>query len=175
MDHRAIDLLARTPAPSTRVLVADSGLDRIAIAVWRVAVVCALALLLGPWGGRTEWVRPNGSSIRDAAGYDWIALLAGLAALLALVVGRLYRPAVVGAVASSIMALVAFAASAYVSASYALAIEQGNLLIGGAFVAPARYAVFPAAGPPLFTGIAAVGAIAALATTVLWFRPGRDG
>jgi hypothetical protein len=81
-----------------------------------------------------------------------------------LVGGALTRARGHGAVAGGALATLAFAATAYATASYWLELTSGGFELK-------RYVMVPAPGPPYFAAIAAVATILTLGLTIMWCRP----
>ena len=141
--------------------------------LWQFAVVCAVLLLFAPLAPRTTWSaddaapRGNPSSIRDAAGWDMVAPLAGIVAIVGLVTGFLTRPRVVVPVIGAAVATIAFAVTARAAGEYWL-----DLLRGAPFMPD--FTTYPAPGPPFFAVIATAATGFALVLTISWLKPGED-
>lgn len=144
----------------------------------RVALGCAIFMLFGPLGGRTMWVKANGSSTTDAGFYNAAAVFSGVVALLALTVALNMRPRVVVPALTALAAAAAFGLSVYVSGLYVWARWQGEIWFYGAgwFAEDPgpKWMVSLPWGPPYFALAALVGALASLALAVTWlWRPRR--
>jgi hypothetical protein len=142
---------------------------RMETVLWWLTVVCAVLLVLGSLQGRTRWVKESAnarqvSTIRDAAGWDAVAILSGTVAIVALVVGRWARLRPVVAVLCAATAAAAFGAAAVAAGRYWLDLTRGAGQIEG-------YVMQPATGPPLVAVLAVVGAGCALALGLGWLRP----
>ena len=141
--------------------------------LWQCTLVCAFLLLCAPFTPRTTWSadaaapRGNPSSIRDAAGWDMVAPLAGIVAIVGLVAGVLTRPRVVVPVVGAAVATIAFAVTARAAGQYWL-----DLLRGAPFMPD--FTTQPAPGPPFFAIIATVATGFALVLTVSWLHPADD-
>lgn len=140
----------------------------------RAAVVCAVLLLLGPFGGRTTWEAVQGSSAAtDAGGYNAIVVAAGVAALIALGFAHWARPGRVLSLLGMATAVTAFGLGVYATAVFVVARWQGGIWVYAcwcyAAVSPG-WTVTPAPGPPIFMVVALVGAIASVVLAVSWMR-----
>ncbi|MCC7023158.1 MAG: hypothetical protein IT338_10030 [Thermomicrobiales bacterium] len=145
----------------------------------RVALGCAIFMLFGPLGGRTMWVKANGSSTTDAGFYNAAAVFSGVVALLALTVALNMRPRVVVPALTALAAAAAFGLSVYVSGLYVWARWQGEIWFYGAgwFAEDPgpKWMVSLPWGPPYFALAALAGALASLALAVTWlWRPRGD-
>lgn len=152
---------------------------RIETVLDRIAVGCAIFLLFAPLGGRTMWVSKT-STATDAAGYNVVAVLAGIVALAALAVALWMRPQeVILPVLGTLVAAAAFGISAYVSGVDVWARLHGQVWSYAGWTASAavrtKSTVYPAWGPPFFTAAALLGAIATLSLAILWLRLGEGG
>ena len=138
--------------------------------LWWLTVACSVLLVLGSVQGRTRWVKESANArrvsttIRDAAGWDAVAILSGTVAIVALVVGRWARSRPVVAVLCAATAAGAFGAAALAAGRYWLDLSRGAGQIEG-------YVMHPATGPPLVAVLAVVGAGCALALGLGWLRP----
>jgi hypothetical protein len=143
--------------------------------LWWLTTGCATLLLFGPSAGRTTWIRQGGGVVKDAAGYDWLALCSGIVAIVSLTVGLWARPRVLLPVLGAAAAVVAFLLTAVASGSYWMAILRGDVTHNG-IVLPASegWTVYPASGPPFFAVIATIGTAFALGLTVYWLTPAED-
>jgi hypothetical protein len=149
----------------------ETQADRV---LWWLAISCTVLLLFGPLGGRTEWVHRDGATITDAAGYDWLAPLAGVVAIIGLGVGRRSRQHAPIAVLGAAVATISLSSMVVVAGTYWLAIERGDLQSHGVVLDQSGgYFVRPAAGPPFVALIAAVAATFAVILTVRWLSPPR--
>jgi hypothetical protein len=145
--------------------------SRAETAILRFALVAAVLLVFAPFGSRTTWTDRTGAEIRDAAGWDWIAALAGAAAIAALAGDRLTRLRVPCASFCAAVAAGAFGVATFAAGSYWAAIERGSLQPQMFTLDLAVYAVRPAPGPPYFTAIAAIGVACAMLLALRWLRP----
>jgi hypothetical protein len=141
--------------------------------LWLLAIVCAVLLLFAPFTPRTTWFydgpdpRRNPSTIRDSAGWDMVAPLSGLVAIIGLVVGVLSRRRIVIPSFCAVVATVAFAVTALAAGQYWMELSRG----AGAM---AQFVMKPAPGPPYFAVIATVATGFALLLTVTWLAPATD-
>jgi hypothetical protein len=141
--------------------------------LWQFAVVYAVLLLFAPLTPRTTWSadetlpRGNPSSVRDAAGWDMVAPIAGVVAIVGLVAGYLSRPLVIVPVIGAAIATTAFAVAARAAGTYWL-----DLLRGAPFMPD--FTMYPAPGPPFFAIVATVATGFALVLMVSWLKPGED-
>ena len=55
--------------------------------VSRIAMASAILLLIAPMTPRTSWTHAYGGGETHSAGWDWVALLSGIAAIVALAIG----------------------------------------------------------------------------------------
>jgi len=139
--------------------------------LWRIAVGCAALLLLAPATPRTSWVSlPEsefgpGGGMTHSAGWDWIALLLGIVAIVSLIAGRRLRTGVAGAVLSAVVAAICFAVAAAAALGHWLDLMSGSL-------DEARWVIYPAPAVAYFAAIAAVGMVAALVRLGSWLHPG---
>lgn len=86
-------------------------------------IVCALLLVLVSLNGRTVWTKgpapnPAAPTIRDAAGWDWVARVSGVLAISSIGLGWRWRHRPGVAVAAAAAATVAFGWSAVVAWRY---------------------------------------------------------
>jgi hypothetical protein len=145
---------------------------RIETVLWWLTVACAIVLFFVGLTGRTRWVEdhanPNrATKVVDSAGWDWVARLAGIAAIGGLAVGRWARSrfgvAVLGAAATT----AAFGWAAVVAGHYWLVLTQGTGQIEG-------YVMYPATGPPYVAVLATVGTGFALVLAISWLLPATE-
>ena len=137
------------------------------------ALVCAVLLFFAPVSGRTTWIsaepRETGGtgSIRHSAGWDWVAPLCGVVAIVGLAVGAVARPRVAGPVLGAAVATVALAGAAAAAWGHWRDAASGALDLRG-------FTTHPAPAAPAFALIAALGALCALVLALGWLKPG-DG
>ena len=135
----------------------------------RLAIACALLLLLAPLTPRTSWVGGDGhetrgtSSMRHSAGWDWVMPVCGIAAILGLATGRRARPGGAFRVVGVAVALIAFTGAAVAAGGHWRDAAGGALDMRGFMTRPA-----PGALP--FALVALLGAGCALALAVGWLR-----
>lgn len=141
---------------------------------WGAAAGCAFLLLFGPLGGRTAWVGREGGTSGEAAGYEWVVLLAGALAVVALLLGRPSRPGMAGTAAAALVACAAFGMAAWSAGSYALALARLGFPFGRARLLPGGEIVIAAAGPPVFAAIAAVGLACCVGLVFAWSKSARE-
>ena len=135
--------------------------------IWRLAMACALVLLLGIFPfWRTEWVGRGGYA-RDSAGWDWLAVLSGLIAIAGLAIGASVRPRVLGPVLGAAAAAVAFAVAAYAAGSY------WSAVLSGMVPSEPRLTMRPSFAVPVFAALATVGAGCAVVLAISWLRLGE--
>ena len=139
--------------------------------LWRIAVGCAALLLCAPMTPRTSWTSlPDsevaaGGGMTHSAGWDWIALLLGIIALVSHIVGRRQRPGVAGAVFSTTIASISLAVAGAAALGHWLDLMSGSL-------SEARWVIYPAPAVGYFAAIAIVGTVAALVLLGSWLHPG---
>jgi len=140
----------------------------------RVAIGCAIFLLLGPLGGRTTWEEVRGtSSATDAGAYNAVAVFSGVVALAALGSALWARPRPVLPLLGAAAAVAAFGLTAYAAGVFVVARLQGGIWVYACWCFERLHdgwTVTPAPGPPFFALAALVGAIASLALAVSWLR-----
>ena len=141
--------------------------------LWRIAVGCAALLLCAPMTPRTSWtylpateVGAAGGGMTHSAGWDWIALLLGIVALVSLIVGRRLRPGIAGAVFSAMIASISLAGAAAAALGHWLDLMSGSLNY-------ARWVIHPAPAVAYFAAIATVGMVAALVLMGSWLHAGH--
>jgi hypothetical protein len=121
---------------------------------------------------RTSWTSlPQsevgaGGGMTHSAGWDWIALLLGVVAVLSLIVGSQQRPGITGAVLSAIVASISFAVAGAAALGHWLDLMSGSL-------SEARWVINPAPAVGYFAAIAIVGMVAALVLLGSWLHPGH--
>jgi hypothetical protein len=133
--------------------------------LWRIAIGCAALLLCAPMTPRTSWAGDGGAGMTHSAGWDWIAPLLGIVALVSLIVGRRRRPGVAGAGFSAIVASVSFAGASAAALGHWLDLMSGSL-------AEARWVIYPAPAVACIAAIAMVGMVAALVLLGSWLHYG---
>jgi putative copper export protein len=139
--------------------------------LWRLAIGCAALLLFAPMTPRTSWTylpqseSGPGGGMTHSAGWDWIAPLLGIVALVSLIVGRRRRPDVAGAVFSATIASISFAGAAAAALGHWLDLMSGSLR-------EARWVIYPAPAVGYFAAIAIVGMVAALVLLGSWLHQG---
>jgi hypothetical protein len=147
-------------------------MDRTTVAervLWRIAVGCAALLLCAPMTPRTSWTflaqseSGPGGGMTHSAGWDWIAPLLGIVALVSLIVGRRRRLGVVASVLSTMVASISLAASAAAALGHWLDLRSGSLSV-------ARSVIHPAPAVAYFAAIAIVGTVAALVLLGSWLH-----
>src|SRR5215211_1629987 len=131
--------------------------------LWRIAIGCALLLLCAPMTPRTSWAGEGGAGMIHSAGWDWIAPLLGIVALVSLVVGRRRRPSVAGAIFSALIASITFAVASAAALGHWLDLMSGSLAV-------ARWVIYPAPAVGYFAAIAIVGPVAALVLLGSWLH-----
>jgi hypothetical protein len=136
--------------------------------LWRIAVACSALLLFTPMTGRTSWsyvggseMRAEGGTIIHFAGWDWIVPLAGVIAVVSLLIGRRLRPGIKRPVQCSAIA------SLGLSVATAAALGHWHDLIPGS-LAMGRWVISPAPAVGYFAGISAVGLVASLVLLGAW-------
>jgi hypothetical protein len=102
-----------------------------------------------------------------SAGWDWVAPLLGIVAMVSLIVGSRQRPGVAGAVVSAMVASISLAVAAAAALGHWLDLRSGTLSI-------ARSVIHPAPAVAYFAAIAIVGMVAALVLLGSWLHPGGD-
>ena len=135
--------------------------------LWRIAVGCAALLLCAPITPRTSWTGEGGASNTHSAGWDWIALLLGIVALVSLIVGRRQRPAVAGAVFGAMIASISLAVAGAAALGHWLDLMSGSLNLN-----EPRWVIHPAPAVGYFAAIAIVGMVATLVLLGSWLHPG---
>ena len=100
-----------------------------------------------------------------SAGWDWIAPLLGVVALVSLIVGRRQRPGVAGAVFSAAIASISLAGAGAAAVGHWLDLMSGSLR-------EARWVIYPAPAVAYFAAIAMVGLVAALVLLGNWLHQG---
>jgi hypothetical protein len=138
---------------------------RVERVLWTGAVVCAVLLLFAPFTPRTTWTQGSGAAVRHSAGWDWVAALLAIMAIVGLSVGMRSRPRVLMAVSGAAIAA-AFAGSAAASIGHWVSLTMGALDRAGWSLQPAPYV-------GLFAVIAGIGAICSLIRLRTWLRPGE--
>ena len=131
---------------------------------WRISVAASALLLFAPATPRTSWSYDRGGGMTHSAGWDWIALMSGVVALICLIVGRFFRPSVLISALAALLASVALAISAAASLGHWLDLMSGNLEL-------ARWTIRPAPAVAPFAAIAAAGMAASLVLLGTWLRP----
>ena len=141
--------------------------------LWRIAVGCAALLLCAPMTPRTSWTylpqseSGPGGGTTHSAGWDWIAPLLGIVAVISLIVGRRQRPGVAGAVFSATIASIGLAVAGAAALGHWLDLRSEWLSI-------ARSVIHPAPAVAYFAAIAIVGLVAALVLLGSWLHPSGD-
>lgn len=139
-------------------------------AALQLALIGAVLLLFAPLTPRTTWTydgpkpRGNPATIRDSAGWEWVAPLAGIVAIVALALAVVSRHRIVVPSFGAAVAAVAFAVAALAAGDSWLALSRGA-------AARAEFAAHPAPGPPYFTVIAITASALAVLLTVSWLVP----
>jgi hypothetical protein len=138
--------------------------------VYRVVLACAILLLSAPMTPRTSWVGLPANEMgggtggmRHSAGWEWVALLCGIAALAAVVFGLWARPAPVAPSVGAAVAAVAFLAAGLAAGGHWWDGVSGRLAEWG-------YVTYPAPAAPFFAIVGLLGAVLALALAADWFR-----
>jgi hypothetical protein len=103
--------------------------------------------------------------VRHSAGWDWIALLLGIVAIIALIAGSRLRPGVAGAVLSAVVAAISFAVAAAAALGHWLDLMSGSL-------DEARWVISPAPAVAYVAAIAFAGMVATLVLLGSWLHPG---
>jgi hypothetical protein len=134
--------------------------------LWQLAAVCAVLLLFAPLTPRTSWSH-RGGGMRHSAGWDWIAPMSGVVALIGLGLGAVARPRVPSAVAAA-----ALTAAAFGAATIAAAGHWGSLAIGAMGIDD--WTLYPAPAVFHFAVIASAGTVLTLVLLGVWLRPGDD-
>lgn len=138
-----------------------------------IAFSCAFVLLLAPLGDRTYWKRRQGSRVYDNFPYDFLALLAGVAAIFALCVALSSRPSRQRMVIGAIIAAIAFGMTAAALGFYWTEAARGVFRLDGAVFESSRWTVHPMTGYREFAITSAIGATSTFALALLWQR--REG
>jgi hypothetical protein len=133
--------------------------------LWRLAMGCAVLLLFALSTPRTSWTHVEGYGMTHSAGWDWIALLSGIVAIVALSLGRWSRPSVPGAATGVAVAAVAFAVSAAASAGHWYSLATGALNLEW------EWTTYPAPLVLPFAVVAIAGAVCSLVLVGTWLRP----
>jgi hypothetical protein len=128
-------------------------------------VVSASLPLSAPMTPRTSWTGEGGASNTHSAGWDWIALLLGIVALVSLILGRWQRPGVGGAVVGATIASSSFAVAGAAALGHWLDLMSGSL-------DDARWVIHPAPAVAYFAAISIFGMVAALVLLGSWLHPG---
>ncbi len=137
--------------------------------LWRIAVGCAALLLCAPMTPRTSWTflaqseSGPGGGMTHSAGWDWIAPLLGIVALVSLIVGRRRRLGVVASVLSTMVASISLAVAGVAALGHWLDLRSGSLSVAGSVIHPAPALAYSAA-------IAIVGMVAALVLLCSWLQ-----
>jgi hypothetical protein len=111
--------------------------------LWRIAVGCAALLLCTPMTPRTSRTylpqseSGPGGGMTHSAGWDWIAPLLGIVALVNLIIGRRQRPGVVASVFSTMVASISLAVAAAAALGHWLDLGSGSLSVAGSVIRPA--------------------------------------
>jgi hypothetical protein len=100
-----------------------------------------------------------------SAGWDWIAPLLGIVALVSLIIGRQRRPGVAAAVFSASVASISLAVTAAAALGHWLDLRSGSLSLP-------RWVNHPAPAVAYFAAIAVVGMVAALVLLGSWLHQG---
>jgi hypothetical protein len=90
-----------------------------------------------------------------SAGWDWIAPLLGIVAMVSLIVGRRQRPGFAGAVVSAMVASISLGLAGAAALGHWLDLRAGSLAV-------ARSVMHPAPAVGYFAAIAIIGMVAAL-------------
>jgi hypothetical protein len=144
-------------------------MDRAQGLFWKIAIACAVLLLLAPMTGRTSWSFVGGESgggtggMTHSAGWDLVAPICGLIAIAILLVGVGLRTEGWRAVWCGAIAFLALAAAGLAAWGHWVDLNSGRLWLPNSTLTPA-----PAVG--FFASVGAVGALAALALTVCWWH-----
>jgi len=133
--------------------------------LWRIAVGCAALLLCAPLTPRTSWTGEGGAGNTHSAGWDWIALLLGIVALVSLILGRRQRLRL-AAVFGAMVASVSFAVAGAAALGHWLDLMSGSLN-------DARWVIHPAPAVGYFAAIAIVGMVATLVLLGSWLHDGN--
>ena len=139
--------------------------------LWRIALGCAALLLLAPATPRTSWVAlPRsesgpGGGMTHSAGWDWIAPVLGIVAVVSLIAGSRLRPGVAGAVLGAVVAAISFAVAAAAALGHWLDLMSGSL-------DEARWVISPAPAVAYFAAIAFAGMVATLVLLGSWLHRG---
>jgi len=146
-----------------------AGTIRAEQVLWLLALLCAVLLLFAPLTPRTMWIHQRqtnpgvAATITAGHGWDGLAWITGIIAIVALVVGACSRPHVARSVISGAMATLAFAASAIAATTYWLDLSGGAADLK-------HYVTIPAPGPLVFAAIATVATILTVVLTISWRR-----
>jgi hypothetical protein len=137
--------------------------------LWWLATGCAVVLLLAPFTPRTTWLPANadGRQITEGVGWQAIAALLGIVALVALIVSLRARQRVLAAAAGA-----AVATTAFVITAVGMGRHWIDLMNGVTSVYPGQgWILYPAPLVPGFAIVAAAGTVIAFALTIHWLRP----
>ena len=139
--------------------------------LWWLATGCAALLLFAPFTQRTTWLptRRNvgGGQITEGVGWQAIAALLGIAALVALIVSLRARQRGPIAAGGAAVATIAFVVTAVGMGRHWI-----DLMNGVTSVYPGQgWALHPAPLVPGFALVAAAGTVIAFALTIHWLRP----
>ncbi len=142
------------------------------LVLWRVAIACGVLLLFAAMTPRTSWTALGGGEMGSAgggathsAGWDWIAPIAGIVAVVGLFAGRGQRPRVAGAVTGAAIASLSLGIAAAAALGHWLDLMSGSLDEMGWTTSPAPAVAY-------FAAIAAAGMAASLILLGCWLRPG---
>lgn len=139
--------------------------------LWWLATGCAVVLLFAPFTPRTRWLPARGNTsagqITEGVGWQAIAALLGIAALVALTAALRARQRGPAAVGGAAVATIAFVVTAVGMGRHWI-----DLTNGITSVYPGQgWALHPAPLVPGFALVAAAGTVIAVALTIHWLRP----
>lgn len=147
----------------------------------RIALWSGFLMLFGVLSDRSSWVQggfKSQSITTDAAGYNIVATLSGVIALVALAIALNTRPRAVIPVLSLLPALAAFVLSIYVSGLSVWARLQGEIWFYGTWSfaedVGKKEIAYPARGPFIFPFLAVLGALATLGLALIWLFGNRE-
>lgn len=127
-----------------------------------MAFACAIVLVFSQIGGRSSWVdRKTGAGIRDAAGWDWVAMLAGLVVVGALLVAWWAGAGDRRGTWAWVVAAAAFVVAAQAAGRYWADTADGFVQPQAATVDGTKWTTHVAESPPRVTVAAIAGAAVA--------------
>lgn len=135
--------------------------------LWWIGLICAVGLLFAFLTTRTSWIGERGQGMRHSAGWDWVAMFAGMVTLTSLCVGASARDRRVLPGICAAVAAIAFGASGAAALGHWISLRYGELEMAG-------WTLYPAPDVLRFAVIGFVGMVATLVLLGRWLHPSDE-